>query len=90
MSCATRDPYSSHEIEFSHITKEVVNGNAVVDFSSITVFITARGEPLNKTDKEQPNTPISEECAVAVRYKAIVEMINDTMYRLFGLLSVCL
>ena len=89
ISWATRTPYSSHDIEFNHITKDVVKGNAVVDFSCITVLITARGDPLNKTDKKHPRTPIRGHFPAVARHKARDDVTRAAIYNLFGLVMAC-
>jgi hypothetical protein len=57
ISLATTYPYRAHDIVFNQITTLVTKGKAAVDFSAITVLITASGEPLNKIDMEQPRRP---------------------------------
>ena len=58
MSCATKDPYRSQDIEFNQITNDVEKGSAAVDLSFITVRMTAKGEALNTTDRIHPNIPM--------------------------------
>jgi hypothetical protein len=67
-----------------------VNGNAVVDFSCTTVFITARGDPLNKTDKKHPRTPIRGHFPAVARHKARDDVTRAAIYNLFGLVTACL
>lgn len=56
-SSATRRPYKLHEQALKKVNKLGKKGKDAVDFSSITVLIVAKGEPLTTTASEQPRRP---------------------------------
>ena len=60
LSFTTYSLYKTHMIAFNHEIKLVKNGNDIVDFSIITVFITANGEPDTVIDKIHAIKPINE------------------------------